>query len=397
LVALPAGVSGVTRQGAPLPVQEIEGEVFAEVNVPACGWTTLTPGEDVPSIPNALVATPTSLENELLRVVFNGNGEIVSLFDKEIARELAAGPCNSFTMYKDVPSANDAWDIDQTYVSTPVALPDSAHIDVVSAGPLVATLRMTRRLHTSTLTQEVRLRRGSRTLEFVTKIDWQERHKLLKVAFPVTLQTDEALHEIQFGHIRRPNHASRQFDADRFEVAQHKWTALAEENRGVAVLNDCKYGVNVVGNSINLTLLRAPLAPDMTADQGTQEFTYALYAWNGSFAASELVQHAYALNIPLTTAPGGAGERALFTVSAPNVVIETVKPAEDGSQDIIVRLYEAYRMATRCTLTTALPATGAIAVNMLEEGNEPLPFVNGAVELDFRAFEVKTVRIAPLR
>ncbi len=393
LVALSAGVSGAIQAGTALPVQEIEGKMYAEVSVPACGWSTLVPAHTTPGVVNTLSATTTSLENALLRVEFNNKGEIISLFDKESARELATGACNSFVMYKDVPSSFDAWDIDSTYIDNPVELSEPAQIEVVSDGPLVAILRITRKLQTSTLTQEVRLLRTSRQLEFVTKIDWQERHKLLKVAFPVAIHSNEAIHEIQFGHLRRPNHASRQYDADRFEVAQQKWTALAEENRGIAVLNDCKYGVNVVGNSINLTLLRSPLAPDMTADQGVQEFTYALYAWNGAFADSKLVQQAYALNVPLTIAPGAGGDISTFAVSAPNVVIETVKPAEDGSDDVIVRLYEAYHMATRCTLQTSLSFAGALSVNMIEEGEQPLHFADGAVELDFRPFEVKTVRM----
>jgi alpha-mannosidase len=257
----------------------------------------------------------------------------------------------------------------------------------------VARLRVTRKLHQSTLTQEISLRRDSRRLDFQTVIDWQESHKLLKVNFPVTIHANEAIHEIQFGHIRRPNHQSRPFDADRFEVANHKWTALAEENRGCAVLNDCKYGVNVAGNSINLTLLKSPLAPDMTADKGRQEFTYAFYAWNGSLADSAVVREAYDLNCPVMTAPGAAGERSLFSVDAPNVVIETVKPAEDGSADVVVRLFESKRMATRCALSTSLPASGAVQTDMLESVQGELPFDNGQISLEFRPFEVKTVRL----
>jgi alpha-mannosidase len=226
-----------------------------------------------------------------------------------------------------------------------------------------------------------------------TVVDWQERHKLLKVAFPVAVHADEAVHEIQFGHIRRPNHKSRPFDADRFEVSNHKWTALMEEGRGAAVLNDCKYGVNVVGHSINLTLLRAPLAPDETADRGHQEFTYAFYCWNGPFADCDLVREGYDLNVPVLVAPGAAGERSLFMVDAPNVVIETVKPAEDGSKDVIVRLYEAKRTATHCTLTTTLPVKGAVQTDMLENDEAPLPCDNGRIALDLRAFEIKTVRL----
>ena len=275
-----------------------------------------------------------------MRLVFNNHGEIISIIDKESRRELAAGLCNSLKLYKDVPSANDAWDIDSMYELNPVTLNQSADIKAVCAGPLVATLRVTRKLNMSHMTQEVSLRRNSRTVEFRTVVDWRETHKLLKVEFPVAIHANEAVHEIQFGHIRRPNHRSRQFDIDRFEVANQKWSAICEESRGCAVLNDCKYGLNVKGNSINLSLLRAPVAPDMTADKGRHEFTYAFHAWNGTLAESPVVREAYELNCPVLAVHGVAGEVSMFDVDSPNVIMETVKPAEDRSGDVIVRLYE---------------------------------------------------------
>jgi len=402
LVRLPAGAqTAADRAGRPLPVQVEADAAWAEVTVPSCGWTTIW----WPSVPpnfggagaaatsNALQATPRMLENECLRIEFNDLGEIVSLFDKEAQRELAAGPCNSFKMYKDVPGAWDAWDIDSMYTETPVELTEPATIVVEAAGPLEARLRVTRQLHHSTMTQVISLRRNSRRVDFATTVDWRESHKLLKVAFPVTVHANEAIHEIQFGHIRRPNHYSRPFDANRFEVCNHKWTALAEEARGCAVLNDSKYGVNVLGNSINLTLLKSALAPDMTADKGIQTFTYSFYAWNGPLAESDVVREAYELNVPATTAAGDGGERSLFSVDAPNIIIETVKPAEDGSADVVVRLYEAKHTATRAVLSTTLPVGRAALTDMLEAHVADLACDDGQIALDFRPFEIKTVRL----
>jgi alpha-mannosidase len=241
--------------------------------------------------------------------------------------------------------------------------------------------------------QDVSLRCGSQRVDFHTTIDWQESHKLLKVAFPVDIHANEALHEIQFGHLRRPNHKSRPFDALRFEVVNHKWTALMEERRGFAVLNDCKYGVNVLGNTIALTLLKSALGPDMTADKGMQEFTYAFLVWNGSFADSPVVREGYELNCPVKVVSGGAGHRTLFSVDAPNIIIETVKPAEDGSSDIIVRMYESTRTATRCTLSTSLPVIGVQQTDMLENAERELEWSADGIPLDFRAFEIKTLRL----
>ncbi|HEY9076057.1 MAG TPA: glycoside hydrolase family 38 C-terminal domain-containing protein [Anaerolineaceae bacterium] len=396
LIELPAGFKGaVHASGRLLPTQAIDGKTFTEVTLPSCGWATVTldPSTQPVEIVHAQKATPSLLENDLLRVTLNERGEITSIFDKEAGRELAAGVCNRFMLYKDVPNWFDAWDIDSNYEEMPVDLPEPAEIEVLGAGALAAAVRVRRRLHNSTVEQVIRLRHGSRRVDFITKVDWQERHKLLKVAFPVAYHANEALHEIQFGHIARPNHRSRPYDASRFEVCNHKWSALVEGERGFAVLNDSKYGLNVLGNSINLTLLKSPLAPDMTADLGEQTFTYAFYAWNGSMAQSRLLQEAYDLNTPVTTAPGSAADRSLFNLSAPNVVIETVKFAEDGSGDLIVRLYEAMRSATRCTLTTSLPVQSAWQTNMLEEEPTALPFAGGKVELNFRPFEIKTLRL----
>jgi len=243
--------------------------------------------------------------------------------------------------------------------------------------------------------QKIRLRRGSRRLDFVTTISWKEKHKLLKVAFPVAVHAEEALHEIQFGHVRRPNHASRKYDADRFEVPQQRWTALVEEGRGAAVLNDCKYGVNVTGNRIQLTLLKAAIAPDPHADEGLQAFTYSLTTWNGPFLDCAVVQEAYALNAPLTFTVGAsaAPEASLFRVDAPNVFIETVKPAEDGSGDVIVRMYEAKRTWTRCRLQVALPVRQIFETDMLENQVRELDVREGRIVLEIKPFQVLTLRI----
>jgi alpha-mannosidase len=399
LVELPAGCGAIAdSSGKALLTQTEDGKTLSEVTVPSCGWTTVYPkpaGAQVdPDLSaKALHASVNRLENEFLRLELNASGEITSIFDKEGNREIAAGPCNSFKLYKDVPGWFDAWDIDSMYEDCPLEIDPKATLELVAEGPLVAVLRLTRKINSSTLQQEISLRRGSRMVEFDTRVDWQESHKLLKVAFPVNLHANEALHEIQFGHISRPNHRSRPFDANRFEVSNHKWSALVEATHGFAILNDCKYGLNVLDNSINLTLLKSALSPDMTADKGQQTFKYAIYAWNGSMADSDLLENAYALNCPVTVQAGDAREQSLFKVDQPNIVIETVKLAEDGSGDVIMRLYESLRAATQVKLSTALPLLSIQQTDMLENAIQELAVGEGFVQLSFRPFEVKTLRL----
>ncbi len=373
----------------------------AEITVPSCGWKSIHLTDlaqaDQANETKRVFTTQRILENHLLRAEFNDRGEITRLFDKQSQRDFAAGPLNRFCLFKDVPSNWDAWDIESMAEEMPVEVNEPAELEILANDPKRGALLLTRHLHNSILTQVISLRADSRCIEFDTTVEWQESHKLLKVCFPFNIHSNEALHEIQFGHIRRPTHKSRQFDADRFEVSQHKWSALAEEGRGAAIINDCKYGLSTAGNTLKLSLLKSAKAPDPLADIGTHHFTYAIYIWDGSLFESGLIQAAYELNIaPLiikNAAAADAGEESLFSLDATNIVIEAVKPAEDGSSDIVVRMYEALRTATRCNLHTAFTIARAAQTDLLENPLCELIHSQHQVQLDFRPFEIKTIRL----
>ncbi|WP_332835107.1 glycoside hydrolase family 38 C-terminal domain-containing protein, partial [Geminisphaera colitermitum] len=282
---------------------------YIEATVPACGWIDIATAIP-PPLPVTRIDRSTTddlhIENAHYRLTLDSLGRITNWHDKATDRELAAAPLNDFCMYRDTPRVCDAWEIESHYIQQPVELTAPATVEIIADTPLATIIHVRRRLHNSDLEQEIWLPRNSRRIEFRTRIRWHEKHKLLKVAFPLALTTHEALHEIQFGHLRRPTHRSRKADQDRFEVCQQKWTALAEENRGIALLNDCKHGISADRNTLALTLLRAPQAPDMTADIGDHEFTYALYAWNGPFLTSGLAQQALELCTPLRLVPNAA-------------------------------------------------------------------------------------------
>ncbi len=374
-----------------------------EVIIPSCGYSTFSQAtaQAIPNKPVTLQKTSPAqfqLENEFLVVQLNTRGELASVFDKQAGREVMAGPGGQFRLYKDVPDNWDAWDLDSMYELQPVLTEEPVTLEVLTNDPLVVKIKLTRKLSHSTLTQVISLRRGSRRIEFANTLDWQESHKLLKVAFPLNLHANEAIHEIQFGHLKRPNHRSRQFDADRFEVSNHRWTALAEENRGAAVLNDCKYGVNVLGNTIQLTLLKSPMAPDMVADKGLQTFTYALYPWTGSFSESNVVREAYELNVPVMVLPGVAGEGSLFSLRwrAPMRRTSSLTPSSRPRTARTTWCCACTRASARpppLALKLGIPATQAWQTDMMEENGVSLPIQQGVIALDFRPFEIKTLRL----
>lgn len=403
LVALPEGVEGIAdRDGKTLPVQRHDGVCYAEVETPSAGWAayTVTAADVTPEAPGqaVLTATKSHLENEYLAIGINEYGEIVSILDKETGTEWTAGHCNAMKMYRDQPSAFDAWEIDRGYQAAPVALDEKAEVYVTAEGPLFANIRVERMLHRSKLIQDIRIRAGSRRVEFHTTVHWHEKNKMLRVDFPVRVHANESLQEIQFGYVKRPNHASRPHDADRFEVCQHKWAVLAETNRSFALLNDCKYGIAVQDNTMSLTLLRSPTHPDEMSDQGTHKFTYGFFVWNGSFLDSPVVQEAYELNYPVSLVHGGnqVGHKSFLQTDQASVITETVKLAEDGSGDWIIRAYECKGATVSCGLTFDLPVKTAYETNMLEEVTADMPVSEGKLKLDFRPFEVKTIRLVLL-
>lgn len=335
------------------------------------------------------------LENEHLRVRIDSRGEIAALFDKSAGRRLVppGAAMNRLEMYRDNPAAWDAWDIDISYKSTPVPVGPAESVRLAAAGPLEARLSVRRRLGRSTLRQEIVLRAGSRRIDFHTRVDWRETHRLLKVAFPADLTAATLRGEIQFGHVVRPTHRNTEFERQRFEWPAQKWADLSEGGYGIAVLNDCKYGYDFLDGVLRLTLLRAPVAPDPDADRGRHEFTYALLAHAGGFAEGDVVRQAYELNVPPTLQPGRRSDEMPFVrVDHPAIVAETVKRGEDG-RGTVVRLYESLGAAAGARVGIAAPVSTAEECNMVEQPVRKLrPPKDGSVRLRFRPFEVKTIR-----
>ena len=259
---------------------------------------------------------------------------------------------------------------------------------------LTATVTVSRVFEDFTLVQHISLDAHSAVLRFDTRVEWHALHRLLKVSFPVTVSSDMARHEMQFGYVERPTHRSRAADRDRFEVCNHRYTALCDSGHGCAVLNDGKYGVSVEGREIELTLLRAPAAPEMRADNGSHRFTYAFTTWEGPWLMSPTVRDGLALNVNPVVVPGSGSTFSAFRVSRDNVIIDTVKMAEDGSDDVIVRLYESLRADTSFTLQTALPVARAWLCDLLETPAEPLEVRQDSLTLNAGPFKVLTVRLA---
>lgn len=400
LVELPKEFAdgAVTCDGEIIPVQETEGTVKALVTIPSCGAVSLKATVQDAGQKNVEGVTVTeeadgfTMKNSQITAKVNRMGEVVSFVLKESGREFAAEAMNRFHLYKDVPRLFDAWDIDSNYREQEIRGAEEVTVVKVSEG-LEGVLKVTGKISGSSYTQYIRLAAEGRRMEFETEVDWKELHRLLKVSFPVTVYTENGINEMQFGYVERPAHRSRLYDKDRFEVCNHRYSALCDAAHGAAVLNDCKYGISMNENALELTLLRAAACPEMRADNQVHTFCYAFTAWEGGFADCDVVRQGYELNVKPHVTCGKTETFRAVTVEKSNVILDTMKPAEDGSDDLILRFYESKKAAVETDIFCALGAKKAYLCDMLENVKEEIPMENEKLHLPFGAFEIKTVRI----
>jgi alpha-mannosidase len=310
----------------------------------------------------------------------------------------AGDRANVLQVFEDKPAANDAWDIDIQYQDKMWEFQAEGLPRVIECGPVRVVVEQALCYGQSRIEQHIIFYADKARIDFVNRVDWQETHMLLKAAFPADILSPKATYEIAFGAIERPTHWNTSWDKAKFEVCGHRWADLSEAGYGVSLLNDCKYGWDIKDNVIRLTLLRAPTEPDPMADKGEHELTYSLLPHAGSWTDGT-VQAAHELNLPLivmqaTSHAGHLESRHSFmSVDRFGVIIDTVKQAED-SDEMIVRLYEAYGARGIVHLRFDSPVEAAVEVNLLEEELGSVEVENESIRFEIKPFELRTFRVA---
>ena len=394
-----------TRDGEPVPVQEADSGLWIDAGtLPPYSMTALSQTSKVESqTPHESWPHTPQLENDFLLVEFDDNGDISRIFDKKANCEVLPPDtvANQFQAFEDRPKFWDAWDIDIFYDDKLWLAEPASSIKFVEYGELRQTIEIKRKIQNSEYTQRISLNYNSQRLDFDTHINWNERHMMLKVAFPVDILAPQATYEIQWGNVQRPTHRNTSWDWARFETCAQKWVDLSEGNYGVSLLNDCKYGHDIHDNVMRITLLRSPTMPDPTADFGEHDFKYSLCphagAWN-----EDTQREAYLLNDPLIVykpkvSDSGSEElisnlHSLVSCSSPSVIIETIKQAEDGD-GIIVRLYESQRKRGQVRLRFRSAVESARITNLLEEDESAVSLDQDSIFLNIRPYQIVTLRV----
>lgn len=391
-VELPVDWKAVVAKGKILTGQVEGDKVIINVSIPACEFITLNKADGeavaVAEHPSDLV-----LENDLVRYEFNSDAQLISAYDKEAGHELIKTPANVLSLYYDDPVEYDAWDIDLGYEEQ--HLEDAKGVKVFkSSGPVRQMLDFELTVSNSKVSQQIILGHGKR-LDFKTKVNWDEAHKMLRTKFPIETHATEATFDIQYGYIKRFTGRNTSWDMARYEVAAHRYVDISDSQYGAALLNDCKYGYKVHNQVLDLNLLRSPKFPDFSADIGEHEFTYSLLPHIGDLIESNVINNAAILNQPPLCFEGFKNNNAVMPceLEADNVSLEVVKKSEK-EDCLVIRVVETKGQRSSASLRFKAPVKKLVKTNMIEwtdEGEEVI--VDNSLSIELKPFEIRNYKL----
>ncbi len=403
---------GIFDGDRPVPWQKTaEGTtVFFVRDVPPKGYKTFTlrksGGNDAGTTPPAsplssgAAKAPRSLTTAFWHMELDGNGNIVSLSDRKSGKEYAVPgePMNRLCAFEDMPPGDDAWNINAYIYDKSWNLDEVRSAEVTESGPVRTVVRIERPFMRSSVRQEIILYEGMPRIDIRSRIDWKESNILLKADFPVDVNAVRAAYDIQFGNIERSTTTNTTWDFAQFEVSAHRWADLSQEDHGLSVLNDCKYGYDIKDRHLRITLLKSAVYPNPDADKEVHEFTYSIYPHAGGWRSAGTDEAAAFLNCPLLVRaeqphPGRLpAEYSFVRTGCRNVVIDTVKQAED-SGDTVVRLYENHNASAQAELTFAGRILDVRECDLMENEICAIPHGEHAVTVGMAPYEIKTLRI----
>ena len=374
---------------------KVDGKTYSVCNIPAKGYKVIGKHE----LKNSVKADRNSIENDYFKITIDENGTLSSIFDKQNNRQvLKKGERgNVITAYEDLPRDYDNWELSNYYTDKSWEVNKVKSVKVIKDGDR-AGVEIKKAFLNSVLVQKIWLYDDIARIDFDTYIDWKESHIVLKTAFPVDVNTDKATFDIQFGSVERPTHFNTSWDEARFEVCAHKFVDVSEYGYGVSLINDCKYGHSVHDGVIGLTMLKSGTYPDRTADKCEHYFTYSLYPHSGDFKQGGTINQAYFINNPMTAfkikKQDGVLPDSFSLISSndENVVIETVKKAEDGD-GIIVRMYESFNKRTETVLNTGFDFKSVTICDLLENNVKKVRTRQRQIPLTIKPFEIVTLKI----
>ena len=358
----------------------------------------------------------TVLDNGRLRVAVEPDGTVSSLVDLAAKREIvpAGTRLGRYELLKDEPYHWDAWDIQRDALLAAEGLADSSLDGVETLADGTAVAHVTTRAKGVAIATRITLRPGAGSLDFAADVDWHAVEKFLKVNVPVGVQAVNAQYECQYGLVERPVNKNSRGDEAKFESCTHRFVRVADSSYAAAVINASTYGSDVSpihedaargvnrGTMIRLSLLSAPLYPDPHTDQGEHSFAWSVVADAGM---DTVLAEASRLNAPVIDRLPAFAPLARVDATEGSIVLDWVKLADDGSGDLIVRLYEPTGGMARGSLHLDGAFAGATVEEVgVTEGADALPedlpralAVDGPQPAEGAALSLNPFQLATLR
>lgn len=375
---------------------------FALKAVPALGYKTykikkrannITKGQSlIKQVENTFI-----IENEhFIAEISTISGNLIRLFHKETACEALLKDGANLIFYQEAFDYGEAWNIKKTTLTTGRKITEASSVEIAENTPLCAKIKICRQFGNSSMEQIIKIEKYNPRVDFVTVIDWNESFKMLKAEFEVPVYSAYADYDIPYGNIHLFTKDKTSWDKARYEMCAHKWADLSDNRFGVAVLSDCKYGYIVKDNKLSITLLKAPSYPDKTCDKCRHSFTYSLLAHKGSFREGEVDKQGYLLNLAPIVKSGrntAANSCRFMEIDADGVYLGCLKYAEDGSEDVMIRLYENFGSSKTVNVSIKQNFCQAFECDMNETVLGKIPLNGNTMLLKLEPYEIKTIRI----
>ena len=389
-----SGCAVVDADGNELPSQPAGDGIAVQARLPASSFTVLRKGDGAAAGTETLNSL--ALENELIRYEFTKDGTITSIFDKEVGREIVPDGAkgNLLSLYVDRPTCWDAWDVQTHYMNELLENASATAKPGAVFGVVYSEIALELSIGGSSIRQKARLPKNSKRIDFETRVDWHEQHKMLRVSFPTVVRSEHATYDIQYGYITRNTHANTSWDYAKFEVGAQRYADLSGRDYGVALLNNCKYGHRITDGVLDLNLLRSPRHPDPDADQGAHEFTYSLLPHTGRMIDSNVQAEASMLNRAPVVMKGSARKSAALPVAVQGdgISLEVLKKAEKDDA-IILRVVETQGRHSKGAIAFNRKFDTIAVTNLMEwEDEEAVPCA-GELEITLKPFEIRTYEI----
>ncbi len=330
------------------------------------------------------------MENEFIKATINDDGT-VDIYHKKTGKTVSDHGMNRLMLYKNIPYYWENWDIDKNYYKSGVQL-KAQSIETVEEGDIRKVIKVEYQIESSKIEQYYILYKTAQYIEVVSKVDWHMRRALLKAIFPTKVLNRYAKYDIDNGYIERPTHNNTVYEKAKFEVLGHRWVDISQEDFGVSVINDCKYGHYVKNSEIELSLIKSGIYPDFFADEGRHEFSYIIFPHEScSIKDVSLLAEQYNKRPEVFT---GSVNCEYLKVKIDSEAFKIYSLRKTDEKNIYLRIAEVLGTSGKLTVTLDnIPIKAVYLTNILHDIEQKLEVKENTVSFNFDPFKIFTLMI----